>query len=1129
MKENGKETYSRWSLNILFFLCLWGISFDCYAQQGHPQKYVKGVVMDEDGEPLPGASILLTKVKNKQWGCATNSEGIFELKLPLSHSGDINIEVSFIGMQTKTVLVKDINKLCKVVLKPKDNSLNDIVVTGYQNLDPKRVTSAITSVNTKDILMPGMTTIDQALEGNIPDLLFMQNSGEAGATARLRVRGTSTLVGNREPLWVLNGIILQDPVNVSTEELNDPDYINYIGNAISGINPQDIERIDVLKDASATALYGTRAANGVIVITTKKGEIGKARISYSNQTKLSIRPRYSDRNISLMTSQERVRFGKDLVDAHYAFPKSMSMVGYEGAYHRWQTGVTTYDEFLEEVQQYETVNTDWFKILTQDALSHSHSVSISGGADNTRYYASFSYGREEGTVRTVHSDRYTAYLNLNSNITENLTASFGLNGSVQKKNHLPTDINPLDYAYNTTRTLPCYNSDGTLFYYKRHAYNIGTAKSESQYNYNMLNEMENSSNEYNGNSIMVNGNLSYSLFERSLRIELTGSYSRSATDQRVWYGENTNYVAQLRNAEAGDMPLEGKYGYCDLPYGGVLNTSNNISESFTGRAQVNYNKGFGKNDNHIISAMLGYEVNSAINNGISDETRGYLKDRGMKYITMTTEELDKYPYYKEWLAAGHRTLTSNKNNQLSGYLSLSYSYGNLFTLNANGRFDASNKFGSRSNEKFLPVWSVSGMWNPVETFPKLKEQKWISDIRLRTSYGKTGNMLDNQSPNMLIKKGTLDSYYGENISTVSVFPNPNLRWEQTDQVNVGLELQLFGSQLSFSTDYYYKYTKDAFAPVNVSTINGLNSYQMNNGDIENRGISFTLRGYPIKNQDWSWYLSTMYSYNKNTTKTKTSDIYSISNYLNGTAIINGESIGTFYSYKFLGLNHETGIPMFDDYEDRQHLLENKSLEDIVKLVMENSGNREPTLNGSVSSTLTYKQWSLRTNFTYNIGSKIRLFELYAPIISGISAENNVRKEFNNRWLVPGDEKSTVIPTLISPSDPSYTKYMFHYSAANAQDKIETFASSIWNMYDKSNIRVVSGNYVKLQTLNLGYTFKAKQLAKTPFKTCSFTFTTTNVFTICSKKLKGQDPTQAGFAKPNLAVRPTYTLGVNVSF
>lgn len=172
---------------------------------------------------------------------------------------------------------------------------------------------------------------------------------------------------------------MTDPVDVDPEELNNPDYINIIGNAIAGVNPQDIERIDVLKDASATALYGTQAANGVIVVTTKRGVTGKLRVSYSHASKITRRPRYTDKEIYLMNSQERMQFGKDLVDSRYFFPENMTMVGYEGAYYNWVTGKTNYDEFLKEVQHFETVNTDWFDLLTRDSYSHIHTFSFSGG------------------------------------------------------------------------------------------------------------------------------------------------------------------------------------------------------------------------------------------------------------------------------------------------------------------------------------------------------------------------------------------------------------------------------------------------------------------------------------------------------------------------------------------------------------------------------------------------------------------------------------------------------------------------------------------------------------------------------------------------------------------------------
>lgn len=303
------------------------------------KRIIRGTVKDDAGHPLISAHV---RVKGAGRGSVTNANGQFSLQVP---NGKVTIEASYIGMKPRTLVIPagTGNLVRDIMLSEGGTTLGEAVITnGYQKIDPRNNTAAITSVKMDDILMPNMTTVDMALEGRIPDLVFTNNSGEAGATGRVRVRGTSTIVGNREPLWVLDGFVLQDPVDVSTEQLNDPDYINYIGNAISGINPEDIERIDVLRDAAATAIYGTRASNGVIVVTTKKGKVGPPSIRYSGQTTITRRPHYTDSNIKLMNSQERVQFGKDLCSLHYAFPKNMPLVGYEGAFYRYQTAQTNY-------------------------------------------------------------------------------------------------------------------------------------------------------------------------------------------------------------------------------------------------------------------------------------------------------------------------------------------------------------------------------------------------------------------------------------------------------------------------------------------------------------------------------------------------------------------------------------------------------------------------------------------------------------------------------------------------------------------------------------------------------------------------------------------------------------------
>ncbi|MCQ2266810.1 MAG: SusC/RagA family TonB-linked outer membrane protein [Bacteroidaceae bacterium] len=1089
-------------------------------------RIVTGTVLDEEGQPVIGANVVLRAAQTR--GTTTDGKGTYRLQVPNTR---VALEFSYIGMERHRHVFEagDKDVTYKVTLKISNKLAEALVTNGYQTIDPRKNTAAITTVKMEDILMPGMTTLDQALEGKIPDLVVTANSGEAGATARVRVRGTSTLVGNREPLWVLDGFVLQDPVNVSTDQLNDPDYINYVGNAISGINPEDIEKIDVLKDAAATALYGTRASNGVIVVTTKKGKEGPPSIRYSNQTTINVRPHYTDSDIRLMNSQERVQFGKDLCDMHYVFPNNMPMVGYEGAYYRYQTGQTDYQSFLGEVRQYETVNTDWFKLLTHNSVKQQHSVSVSGGGESTRYYASAGYTRENDVIKTQYVDRYTAAVNLTTNLTKRLRANVRFNGNVQDKNHIPSEVNALNYAYETTRALPAFNADGTYYTYQRHGYSVGNSQKNSRlYDYNILNEIDNSANTYSGNTMTTSADITYN-FGSVASLTAAANYNRSATMQGNWFGEHSNYVAILKNGEADARPIEGEAGLCELPYGGIYNTTNTISQSLTGRLQGNYHQGFGLGKKHHVSATAGYEANSARNSSIADQTRGYFRDRGMKYMTMTAEDMAAFPLYSSWVAQGHRTLTESKRNTISGYLTGSYSYADYFTLGLSGRFDASNKFGSRSNERFLPVWSVSGRWNIRETF--FNSRDLVSDWSLRASYGKTGNMLDGETPNMLIRLGVLDTYYGENVSHVASFPNPNLRWEQTDQFNLGMNISLWRGRLNFSTDVWYKKTHDAFARINVSTINGMGSFQMNNGDIENKGFSFTLSGYPVRTRDWTLYISTQYSWSANTVQTNTSESYNLNDYLNGTAIISGQSIGTFYSYQFLGLDPFTGVPMFDDYQDRQHLLAGKSLEEVVKTVFTKSGTREPYLTGSFYTSLQWRQLSLRCNFNYRVGSKVRLFKLYSPIINGVSSDKNVRHEFVNRWQHPGDEANTLIPVLLSKDDPLYAQYSIHWSTSLSAslDKVTPFAQNVWTMYDLSDLRVVPGSYLRLSNMALSYNFKTKQLKSTPIKSLRLDFSMTNVFTICSRKLQGQSPTQAGFASVNLSSRPQYTLGLNVSF
>ena len=958
---------------------------------------LKGFVTDRQKHPLPGVTV---KLADMMLGTSTNHKGYFSIQLPLERG---TLEFSFIGYVSQKVnFTERTTDTLRIVMEELIVGMEEVVVTGYQKVDKRRSTSAITSVKASDVLVPGMSSIDQALEGRIPELMLITNSGEVGATPRIRVRGTSTLIGNREPLWVLDGFIMHDPVNVSVEDLNNPDYINIVGNAIAGINPQDIDRIDVLKDASATALYGTKAANGVIVVTTKKGSIGPARFSYNHTSKLTRRPRYSDRSINLMDSRERVQFGKELSDLHYQFPSNMPKVGYEGALYRYYSGLTDYAGFKQEVLRYETVNTDWFDILTQDAYSHDHTFGVSGGSESMRYYVSLGANFEDGVSKTTKTERYTAMVNLDINFSPKIRANFSLNGNIQRKNHLMPDIDAMDYAYNTSRAIPCYDEDGSLFYYDAIGYG-GSNVSHKQFRYNILNEIRNSSNDYRGSTLGANLTLRYNILE-DLELSVAGNYMHSSTLQEQWWGEKSHYIARLKNAEYEELGKTGDAGNCILPYGGILNTNNSEQDSYTFRTQVEYRKMFGENQQHLASVMGGFELNGSTSRSIADENRGFVKERGLQFIDNVN--LEDYPHYQTWINKNHRSLLHGINHEISGYLTLSYSYKDYFTLNANGRFDASNKFGSRSNEKFLPIWSVSGMWNLKETF--MKHADFISNMRLRTSYGIQGNMLEDQSPNLILRQGTINPMYNENISTVARYPNPNLKWETTTAYDLGLDFGMWEDRLTVTFGYYLKKTKNLLSSVTLPTSLGFIDYKENLGQMENEGVELALRSFVYKSNDWNVSLFVNMAHNKNR-------IVSISNALSSyndkadqeqannddyktkpmVRYKEGRSSTAIYAMKSLGIDPATGKELFQRQDGT-----NTYVWDPKESVV--CGDTEPKVTGAFGTNITWKQLNLNMNFSYRLGGQVYNQTLINRVENADPRDNVDRRVLEQRWQKPGD-------------------------------------------------------------------------------------------------------------------------------
>ena len=322
----------------------------------------------------------------------------------------------------------------------------------------------------------------------------------------------------------------------------------------------------------------------------------------------------------------------------------------------------------------------------------------------------------------------------------------------------------------------------------------------------------------------------------------------------------------------------------------------------------------------------------------------------------------------------------------------------------------------------------------------------------------------------------------------------------------------------------------------ISDINGYTSYIVNSGEIINKGYNFSITAVPIQNKDWNWLVSA--SLSKVINKMKTSpgeDSYSLNDYLNGTAVINGQSLGTFYSYKFIGLNPEDGGPLFDDYQDRSNELLGLSKYETFMKVLSKSGKRDPDITGSISSTLSYKNFRLGVLMDYAMGNKVRLFKVFGQDATmSQSGPGNIYPEYNlnrallNRWIKPGDEARTNIPSIMSKTSLNYYKYDQHWSSGNQYQGVQ-IATDSYTMYDYSDIRVVSADYIRLASLSLTYELSEKLLPKLGLQRLAITAAGNNLYTLCNSKLKGQTPTQSGFSEVQLSDNPYYTISINVQF
>ncbi|MDR1719643.1 MAG: SusC/RagA family TonB-linked outer membrane protein [Dysgonamonadaceae bacterium] len=1078
------------------------------VKESSMETVVKGKVVDTEKEPLVGVSILVKGTTN---GTTTDSNGAFTLRLS---QADATLVFSFIGMKTQEIKYlgqKEIN----VTMEELAIHLKDVVIsTGYQVLDKRESASSVFTLSGQDALQGNAITIDNMLQGKVPGMMVLNQTSTPGAVPSIRIRGTSTISGNREPLWVVDGIILDDPVPISTEELNNLDNVNLIGNAISGINPMDIESINILKDASATAIYGVKAANGVIVVTTKRGARGNTRVNYSGTFTATARPSYNQLN--RMNSLQRVEVSKEIEARALSYRFRPAAVGYEGLLYDLYDRKLTYDQFLDEVVKIEEVNTDWFDLLYRTAFSQKHHVSISGANDKVNYYFSGAYTDSQSNVRENGVKQYNATLKMQFNLHEKLTANVQLMTDLSTKNYHHQSIDPYRYAYETSRAIPAYNEDGSLsYYYKEQGFNDNPLK------YNILHEIDHSGRTLKGNNILLDGKMEWRLLP-GLRATGTAAITTASTFEKEWYEDDSYAAAKLRRTNYGvEFPTEAESStfrtdLCRLPYGGELKSNDTRRLSYTLRGQLDYNKII--NLDHSVTLVGGSEIRSTRYEGLKSVQWGYQPDRGEKFDNINMGE---WIAYRNMVAANPNVVTNRLENYLSWYGIASYSYKGRYILNANIRTDGSNKLGQDPSVRFLPVWSAATRWN-IHNEGFLEDAMWLNELSIKGSYGRQGNVSPENSPEMILNQGARDAFSGYYSNTVAVHPNSKLKWEKTNSFNIGLDFALFNNRISGAVEYYYKKGIDQLVNIEVSPTIGVSSMYFNIGDVMNKGYDLVLNFVPVKTKDFTWSLNLNGGKNVNkVTRGNMTREYTYAQYVSGSAVFKGYAINSFFSYQFDGLD-ENGLPTFKGTTETH----GQTKEDKYNEVFTYSGNRVPDIQGGFSNTFRYKDLTLNMFFSYSLGAKTRMNQLYANNAQYLpTPEQNMTSEFVNRWRKPGDEAWATIPTLSTDALLTMARSLLGTGADIA------IGDNGWQMYNQSDLRVASTDFLRLRTLMLRYGLPTKLCKRIGAQSAGIRIEGNNIFTLASKKLNGQDPEQVSFGGIGATTPPisSCSLGIELSF
>ena len=1051
------------------------------------------VVSSEDNEPIIGASV---KVKGTALGTITNMDGEFHLSV----SSNAHLVVSYIGMKTQEVAVKT-GKM-RIVLHPDNQTLNEVVVTGMQKMDKRLFSGAASKLDAAKSKLDGVPDVSRALEGRVAGVSVQNVSGTFGTAPKIRVRGATSIYGSSKPLWVVDGVIMEDVTEVSADALSSGDAATLISSAIAGLNSDDIESFQILKDGSATSIYGARAMGGVIVVTTKKGKAGTSRINYTGEFTMRLKPSYSQFNI--MNSQEQMGIYKEMYNAGLISFSRTLRASNSGVYGRMYQLINTYDAtngkfgiantqnaMNEYLQAAEMRNTDWFDELFNNSISMNHSISMQSGTDKAQYYTSFSYMNDPGWTEQSKVQRYTYSINANYNLSKKVTLNLIGNTSYRKQRAPGTttqkgdavsgavsrdfDINPYSYAINTSRAL-----DPNVFYTSSYA------------PFNIHHELANNFMDFDVLDMKVQAELKYKPITK-VELAVLGAYKFSNTVQNHQVRDNSNFAMAYRAMDDATIRDANPWLYQDpdqtnskkfsvLEKGGFQRETKYKMNSWDFRATASYNDVY--NDDHIVNFYGGMEVNN------TDRFRTHFDAVGVQYQLGMLGSYD-YHYFKQLSEEGghYFTLNNTYGRDVSFFGTANYSWKGRYSANLTTRYEGSNRLGKARSARWLPTWNVSGAWNAHEEpwFRKVFNNT-LTHATIRASYSLTGDKPAVANSQVILKSVNPWRPFSsdqESALEVSDFANPELTYEKKHEFNIGTDLGFLDNRINVTFDWYTRNNYDLLGPRTTNGTKGTITEFANIASMKSHGEELGISTKNIMTKDFQWNTDFIFSHVK-TKVTKLDNRSQIFDMISGVGFTRkGDPYRALYSMDFKGLN-ENGIPTFINEKGELTTSEIEFQSRVLDyLVYE--GPTDPTVTGSLGNTFSYKGWHLNVFATYAFGNKVRLDPAFNSSYSDLSS---MPKDFKNRWTVSGDERRTSIPAIAD--------------LRTLQNDLRL--ANAYNAYNFSTDRVAKGDFIRMKEISVSYDFPHAWVNALSLNTLNLKLQATNLFLIYSdKKLNGQDP------------------------